>query len=123
MFAFVNAGIDLRLISLEQMNNSVSWGIFLGLFIGKQLGVFSFVYIAVKLNLTKLPAIVSWLQLYGVAVLTGVGFTMSLFIDSLAYVDSSIFFYTDKLAILLGSLFSGIIGYIILLNVKNKKLI
>ena len=121
MFAFVNAGIDLRLISLEQMNNSVSWGIFLGLFIGKQLGVFSFVYLAVKLNLTKLPANVSWLQLYGVAVLTGVGFTMSLFIDSLAYVDSSIFFYTDKLAILLGSLFSGIIGYIILLNVKRKK--
>ena len=83
----------------------------------------SVIYLAVKLNLTKLPTNVSWLQLYGVAVLTGVGFTMSLFIDSLAYVDSSIFFYTDKLAILLGSLFSGIIGYIILLNVKKKKLI
>jgi NhaA family Na+:H+ antiporter len=121
MFAFVNAGIDLRLISLEQMNNSVSWGIFLGLFIGKQLGVFSFVYFAVKLNLTKLPTNVSWLQLYGVAILTGVGFTMSLFIDSLAYVDSSIFSYTDKLAILLGSLCSGIIGYLVLLKVKSKK--
>ena len=81
----------LRLISLSQMNNSVSWGIFLGLFIGKQLGVF-FVYIAVKLNLTKLPTNVSWPQLYGVAILTGVGFTMSLFIDSLVYVDSSAFF-------------------------------
>ncbi|MDD2895634.1 MAG: Na+/H+ antiporter NhaA [Aliarcobacter sp.] len=121
IFAFVNAGIDLRLISLEQMNNSVSWGIFLSVFIGKQLGVFTFIYIAVKLNLTKLPTDVSWAQLYGVAVLTGVGFTMSLFIDSLAYVDSSTFFYTDKLAILLGSLFSGLVGYLILLNLKVKK--
>jgi NhaA family Na+:H+ antiporter len=123
MFAFVNAGIDLRLISLEQMNNSVSWGIFLGLFVGKQLGVFTFVYFAVKLNLTKLPLNVSWAQLYGVSVLTGVGFTMSLFIDSLAYVDSSIFFYTDKLAILLGSVCSGVLGYLILLRVKSKKII
>jgi NhaA family Na+:H+ antiporter len=121
IFAFVNAGIDLRNISLEQMNNSVSWGIFLGLFIGKQLGVFTFVYFAVKFNLTKLPADVSWRQLYGVAVLTGVGFTMSLFIDSLSYVDSGIFFYTDKLAILLGSLFSGFIGYIILFRARRKK--
>ena len=121
MFAFVNAGIDLRSISLDQMNNSVSWGIFLGLFIGKQLGVFTFVYVAVKFNLTKIPIGVSWSQIYGISVLTGVGFTMSLFIDSLAYIDSGIFFYTDKLAILLGSLFSGVLGYLILLNIKKVK--
>lgn len=123
IFAFVNAGIDLRNISFEQMNNSVSWGIFLGLFIGKQLGVFTFVYFAVKFNFTKLPTDISWSQLYGVAVLTGVGFTMSLFIDTLAYIDSEVFFYTDKLAILLGSLFSGVVGYIILLKVKGKTII
>ena len=120
IFAFVNAGIDFRLISLEQINNQVALGIFLGLFLGKQIGVFSFVFIAVKLKLTKLPIGVSWFQLYGVTVLTGVGFTMSLFIDSLAYTDSSSFFYTDKLAILLASVFSGLIGYIILLNTKRR---
>lgn len=121
IFAFVNAGIDLRHISIDQMNNSVSWGIFLGLFIGKQLGVFTFVFLSVKLNITNLPTGVSWAQLYGISVLTGVGFTMSLFIDSLAYVDSSSFFYTDKLAILSGSLLSGIVGYLILLKVKGRK--
>lgn len=121
MFAFVNAGIDLRNISIEQMNNSVSWGIIVGLFLGKQLGVFSFVYIAVKLRLTKLPIGVSWHEIYGVSILTGVGFTMSLFIDSLAYVDSIVFFYTDKLAILLGSLLSGIFGYIVLLKANQNR--
>lgn len=74
-----------------------------------------------KLNITNLPTGVSWAQLYGISVLTGVGFTMSLFIDSLAYVDSSSFFYTDKLAILSGSLLSGIVGYLILLKVKGRK--
>ena len=120
IFAFVNAGIDLRNISFEQMNNSVSLGIIFGLFFGKQLGVFSFVYIAVKLNLTKLPIGVSWAEIYGISILTGVGFTMSLFIDSLAYVDSAIFFYTDKLAILLGSFLSGVLGYFILLKINQK---
>jgi Na+:H+ antiporter, NhaA family len=121
IFAFVNAGIDLRNISFAQIDNSVSLGIFFGLFIGKQLGVFTFVYVAVKFNLTKLPTNVSWAQLYGVSVLTGVGFTMSLFIDSLAYVDSSAFFYTDKLSILFASLTSGILGYLILLKVKGER--
>ena len=120
IFAFVNAGIDLRNISLEQLSGSVPLGIILGLFIGKQLGVFLFVYLGVKFNITKLPSGVSWMQIYGVSILTGVGFTMSLFIDSLAYVDSSIFAYTDKLAILIGSFLSGIFGYLVLLKAKGK---
>lgn len=120
IFAFVNAGIDLRNISLEQLSGSVPLGIILGLFIGKQLGVFLFVYLGVKLNITKLPSGVSWMQIYGVSILTGVGFTMSLFIDSLAYVDSSIFAYTDKLAILIGSFLSGLFGYLVLLKAKGK---
>lgn len=120
VFAFVNAGIDLRTLSVSDMNNSVTYGIVLGLFIGKQLGVFTFVYISVKLEITKLPINVTWRQIYGVSVLTGIGFTMSLFINSLAYVDSSIFSYTDKIAILIGSFMSGILGYLILLNTGKR---
>lgn len=120
LFAFVNAGIDLKNLSISQIDNSVFLGIFFGLFVGKQLGVFLFVYIGVKLNFTKLPINVTWKEFYGVAILTGVGFTMSLFINSLAYEDSNLFFYTDKLAILLGSLISALLGYFILLKVLKK---
>ena len=121
IFAFVNAGVDLRDLSLEKLMNPVALGIIFGLFIGKQLGVFVFTYLAVKLKIAKLPRCTSWLQIYGISVLTGIGFTMSLFIDSLAYADSDAFFYTDKLAILIGSIASGVLGYAILRNTKNKK--
>ncbi len=121
VFAFVNAGIDFRDLSFEQLSNPVSYGIIFGLFIGKQLGVFLFVVITVKLKFAKLPRCSTWMQIYGVSVLTGVGFTMSLFIDSLAYADSNVFLYTDKLAILIGSFLSGLLGYLILVNTKKKK--
>jgi len=121
IFAFVNAGIDLRPISFDQVLNPVPLGIILGLFLGKQFGVFIFVYLAVKLQLAKLPVGTSWTQVYGVCVLTGIGFTMSLFIDSLAFSDPSMFSYTDKLAILIGSVLSGVLGYIILLKAKVKR--
>jgi len=121
VFAFVNAGIDLRSLSFDLIINPVSLGIILGLFIGKQLGVFLFVYLAVKFKLAKLPKYTTWAQVYGISVLTGIGFTMSLFIDSLAFQDSSMFSYTDKLAILVGSILSGLVGYLILLKVKGKK--
>ncbi len=121
IFAFVNAGIDLRTLDMSAVFNPVSLGIILGLFLGKQIGVFLFVYLAVKFKWAKLPKCTSWAQIYGISVLTGIGFTMSLFIDSLAFEDSSMFFYTDKLAILIGSLLSGIVGYLILLKVKGKK--
>jgi len=114
LFAFVNAGVDMTKISLSQMSGSVPLGILLGLFFGKQLGVFGFSWLAIKLKLAKLPTDSNWLQLYGVSVLTGVGFTMSLFITSLAFEDASIFQYTDKLAILAGSFASGILGYLML---------
>ena len=121
IFAFVNAGIDLRPISFDQVLNPVPLGIILGLFLGKQFGVFLFVYVAVKLHLAKLPIGASWAQVYGVSVLTGIGFTMSLFIDSLAFTDPAMFSYTDKLAILIGSVLSGILGYMILLKAKLKR--
>ncbi|WP_122893944.1 Na+/H+ antiporter NhaA [Arcobacter peruensis] len=121
IFAFVNAGIDLRSLSLDLIINPVSLGIIFGLFIGKQLGVFFFVYLAVKFKFASLPKGTTWAQIYGVSVLTGIGFTMSLFIDSLAFQDSAMFSYTDKLAILIGSVLSGVFGYLILLKVKSCK--
>ena len=114
LFAFVNAGVDLRGISIEEMAGPVPLGIMAGLFIGKQVGVFGFSWIAIKLGIATLPKDATWMTLYGVAVLTGIGFTMSLFVDSLAYNDTKIFHFADKLAILLGSLFSGVLGYTIL---------
>lgn len=120
LFAFVNAGVDLRGISFEEMGGSVPLGIMAGLFIGKQLGVFGFSWIAIKLGIASLPKEATWKTLYGVAVLTGIGFTMSLFVDTLAYNDTKMFHYADKLAILLGSFLSGIVGYIVLRVVTKK---
>lgn len=114
LFAFVNAGVDLRDISIEEMGGTVPMGIMAGLFIGKQIGVFGFSWLAIKMRIASLPKGSTWMQLYGVAVLTGIGFTMSLFVDSLAYNDTQLFHYADKLAILLGSFFSGVVGYLIL---------
>ena len=118
LFAFVNAGVDLRGISLEEMFTPVPLGIMLGLFIGKQVGVFGFSWVAIKIGLAKLPTGSSWKQLYGVSILTGIGFTMSLFVDSLAYNDTQVYLYADKLAILLGSFLSGIVGYLVLKYAK-----
>lgn len=120
LFAFVNAGISLKGIEISQILSPVPLGIILGLFLGKQLGVFSFAFLTVKLRLAKLPEGSNFRQLYGVSLLCGVGFTMSLFIGSLAYKDSDIFAYTDKLAILLGSLLSGVLGFLFLLFSKNQ---
>lgn len=120
-FAFVNAGIDIREISLPLMAGTVPLGIAFGLFFGKQLGVFGFSWIAIKLGLASLPKGSNWRQLYGVAVLTGIGFTMSLFVGSLAFVNDSLYQQTDKLAILLGSFASGIIGYLILYRRKSTQ--
>jgi len=119
LFAFVNAGVDLKGISLDDMLGTVPMGIMLGLFIGKQAGVFGFSWLAIKFKIASLPQDSNYMQLYGVAVLTGIGFTMSLFIDSLAYNDTQIYHYADKLAILIGSFLSGIVGYIILRVAKK----
>ncbi len=114
LFAFVNAGIDLREVSLDQMTTGVPLGIMAGLFLGKQIGVFGFSWVAIKLGLAKLPDNSNWLQLYGVSVLTGIGFTMSLFVDSLAFTDGDLYQQADKLAVLVASFSAGILGYMIL---------
>lgn len=114
LFAFVNAGIDLGEISASQMLSGVPLGIMAGLFIGKQVGVFGFSWLAIKLKFATLPSGSNFKQLYGLSVLTGIGFTMSLFVDSLAFTDASIYQYADKLAIIIASVLSGVIGYVIL---------
>lgn len=114
LFAFCNAGIDLRSISLEQLAAGAPLGILLGLFVGKQLGVFGISFLAIKLRLARMPANANWVSLYGVSLLTGIGFTMSLFVDSLAFEDDALYKGADRLAVLLGSLFSGIAGYLVL---------
>ncbi len=114
LFAFVNAGVDMRPISMSQMGGPVPLGIMLGLFLGKQLGVFGFGWLAIRTGVAALPAGAGWRQFYGVSVLTGIGFTMSLFIASLAFEDAASYQYTDKLAVLAGSLASGILGWMVL---------
>lgn len=114
LFAFVNAGVDLRGISVEEMLSPVPVGIVLGLIVGKQVGVFGFSWIAIKSGIARLPDGSSWMQLYGLSILTGIGFTMSLFVDSLAFNDTQIYHYADKLAILIASFVSGILGFIVL---------
>jgi len=120
LFAFVNAGVDLSSISIKEMAGPVPMGIMLGLFVGKQLGVFGFSWVAIKMGWASLPKESNMLQLYGVSVLTGIGFTMSLFIDSLAFNDTQVYHYADKLAILVGSFLSAIVGYLIL-RIKTAK--
>ena len=121
LFAFVNAGIDLRGLTMSQLMAPVPLGILLGLFFGKQLGVFIFSWAAIRLRIAVLPHGSNMMQLYGVALMTGIGFTMSLFIDSLAFTDDAVYQYADKLAILLGSLLSGAAGYLVLRFVRPER--
>jgi NhaA family Na+:H+ antiporter len=115
VFAFANAGINLVGIGIDQVLHPVPMGIALGLFIGKQVGIFSLCWLFIKLKLTNLPSGVSWASLYGTAALCGVGFTMSLFIGSLAFEETGVnLLFDERLGIILGSLISGITGYLIL---------
>jgi NhaA family Na+:H+ antiporter len=117
LFAFVNAGIDLSGVGISTLAHPVPLGIATGLFVGKQVGIFLLCFIAIKLGLARLPDGASWGSLYGVSILCGVGFTMSLFVGSLAFentVISSEMVFDERLGIILGSLLSGIMGYIVL---------
>lgn len=123
VFAFANAGVPLVGLSLESLMRPIPLGIALGLFIGKQIGVFGFCWVMIRSGLAKVPDGVSWRQLYGLACLCGVGFTMSLFIASLAYEGSAapVFNAEARLGILAGSLLSGITGYVLLRRCSHCK--
>lgn len=115
IFAFANAGINFSQVSVDQMLHGVPIGIALGLFFGKQIGIFVSCWIFIKLKITELPSDMNWLNLYGTAALCGIGFTMSLFVGSLAFEESGInVMFDERIGILIGSLASGIAGYIIL---------
>lgn len=117
LFAFVNAGVSFGGVSFSDILHPIPLGIAVGLFVGKQLGVFTFCAIAIKLGLAKLPEEAGWGGLYGVSILTGVGFTMSLFIGGLAFenieLDPDIIF-DERLGIILGSVLSGVVGFLVL---------
>jgi NhaA family Na+:H+ antiporter len=115
IFAFANAGISLVNINSEEFFHPVPLGIATGLFIGKQIGVFGLCWLFIKLKITNLPSGMSWSSLYGTAILCGVGFTMGLFIGSLAFEETGInLLFDERLGIILGSLTSGIVGYLVL---------
>ncbi|MCP5356643.1 MAG: Na+/H+ antiporter NhaA [Pseudomonadales bacterium] len=115
VFAFANAGISLQGVGLEQLLHGVPLGIALGLFLGKQIGVFVMCWLAIRLRLTELPRDMSWLTLYGTGLLCGIGFTMSLFIGSLAFESTGVNrLFDERLGILIGSLLSGVIAYLLL---------
>ena len=115
MFAFVNTGITFTGLGLTAMFSSVPLGIALGLFIGKPIGVFGAAWLMLKLRLTHLPAGVSLLQIFGIAALCGIGFTMSLFIGGLAFAEGGAgYARADRLGILMGSIAAGLMGYFVL---------
>ena len=117
-FAFANAGISLQGVGLEQLMHPVPLGIAAGLFLGKQFGVFVFCWLGIKLGVAKLPEGISWSVLYGASLLTGIGFTMSLFIGSLSFEQSGInLLFDERLGIIVGSLLSAICGYLLLSRV------
>ncbi|MGD8569692.1 MAG: Na+/H+ antiporter NhaA [Gammaproteobacteria bacterium] len=118
IFAFANTGVSLEGLTLDSMLDPVPLGIAAGLFLGNQFGVFGMCWLAVKIGLAKLPQEVKWIQLYGVAILCGIGFTMSLFISSLAFEQTggqSV--VQDRLGILTGTLLSAILGFLLLKSV------
>lgn len=122
VFAFSNAGVDLEGMSLRDLLQPIPLGIMLGLVIGKQLGVFTFAWAVVKLGFAKLPTGVEFRHVYGASIICGIGFTMSLFIGMLAFENAATgeVIVTDKLGILVGSLVSAVVGYVVLQLVLPK---
>lgn len=115
IFAFANAGISLAGVGISQVMHGVPLGITLGLFVGKQIGVFGMCWLAIKLKLTDMPEGMNWASMYGTGILCGIGFTMSLFIGSLAFESTGVDrIFDERLGILIGSLLSGIVGYLVL---------
>tara|TARA_B100002051_G_scaffold250514_1_gene261999 strand:+ start:519 stop:1691 length:1173 start_codon:yes stop_codon:yes gene_type:complete len=120
LFAFANAGVSLEGLSITSLLDKVPLGIVLGLFVGKQLGVFVFSYISIKLKVAQMPNNSNWFNFYGVGILTGIGFTMSLFVGNLAFVENMEYMDGVKIGVLTGSLLSTLTGYFLILFTPNR---
>ncbi|XOV80681.1 MAG: Na+/H+ antiporter NhaA [Aestuariibacter sp.] len=119
VFAFANAGVNILNVSMETLFNPITLGIVAGLFLGKQIGILGSCWLAVKTGIARLPKGANWLQMYGVCLLCGVGFTMSLFIGSLAFEGMAASYQLSvKLGVLLGSLLSAVVGALVLIKAK-----
>jgi len=120
LFAFANAGVNLEGLSILSLMAPVPLGILCGLFFGKQIGVMLFSYVAIKFKFAEPPSKSNWLSIYGVSILTGIGFTMSLFVGNLAFVENTQYMDGVKIGVLTGSLLSTVFGYLLLL-ISSKK--
>ena len=120
LFALANAGVSLNGVNLNSLLSPVPLGIVLGLFVGKQVGVFLFSIVAIKLKIAQMPSNSNLISLYGVGILTGIGFTMSLFIGNLAFVDNTQYIDGVKIGVLAGSLLSTLVGYFLILMTTKK---
>ncbi|HBM66841.1 MAG TPA: Na+/H+ antiporter NhaA [Pseudomonas sp.] len=121
IFAFANAGVSLAGMTVDSFTHPVPMGIMIGLLLGKTVGVFGLTWVAVKLRLAALPAGAGWGQILGVAILCGIGFTMSLFVGSLAFAPgSSEYAGMDYMGILTGSFFAAVIGYAVTAMASRK---
>lgn len=121
LFALANAGVSLEGISINTLMNPVPFGILCGLFFGKQIGVFLFSYLSIKFKFAEMPSNSNWIKFYGVGVLTGIGFTMSLFVGNLAFIENNQYMDGVKIGVLSGSLLSTLMGYLLLLLVTGKR--
>ena len=121
LFAFANAGVSLKGLTFSSLMAPVPLGIVMGLFFGKQLGVFLFSYISIKAGIAQMPSKANWLSLYGVGILTGIGFTMSLFVGNLAFVENTKYIDGVKIGVLFGSLLSTIAGFLLILITSKKE--
>ena len=113
IFAFANAGVSFSGMKINLLWDPVTIGIILGLFFGKQIGVMLFTYLGSLLKICKLPSDITWMQYYGLSLVTGIGFTMSLFIGSLAFTDPE-YQTSVRLGVLIASFFAGVFGYLTL---------
>ena len=120
IFAFANAGVSLEGLTFTTLLNPVPLGIVLGLFFGKQIGVFVLSYISVKLKFADKPSNSTWPAFYAVSILTGIGFTMSLFVGNLAFANNMEYMDGVKIGVLVGSLLSTLFGYFLLLIYTKK---
>ncbi|SDS76638.1 sodium/proton antiporter, NhaA family [Pseudomonas asplenii] len=122
LFAFANAGVSLTGVTLESFTHHVPLGIAAGLLIGKTVGVFGLTWLAIKVGMATLPQGANWGQVFGVAILCGIGFTMSLFVGSLAFVaGSSDYVGMDRMGILTGSILAALIGYAVMTIASRRK--